>query len=162
MDLTQARVISASKDGKRAEVVIYVGEGSQRRSITRHVHLQSGQWVGRNPNDAALARLDEAERAFEKVKGQHETLKPLAKLSVKEIDKIIKQVRKHGKKARGIPNGFLDTVGSLVKSKVDAETIRVELGKIIKESAIALGVATRRVRKLRKEIPREVIFSTHD
>lgn len=57
------RIISMSRDRNRAEIVIYVGEGSRRRSITRHVRrMKDGRWIGRNPDDdAGLAQLDAAE-----------------------------------------------------------------------------------------------------
>ena len=60
MELVKARLISGG--GNTAEVVMYFGEGVQRRSVTRHLQrVYLGHGWGRNPDEAAIARLDAAE-----------------------------------------------------------------------------------------------------
>jgi len=49
-----------SRKGEDAQVVVLVGEGSKRRSVSCHVHMvEDGVWVGRNPDrlNPALVRF---------------------------------------------------------------------------------------------------------
>ena len=153
MDLEQARVISTGKQRGRAEVVLCVGEGSQRRSITRHIRLTGGVWVGRNTDDAAVARLDAAEKALEETERRHNLMKPLAKITIKEINNILGRIYQYGKKRA--PNGFLDVAGD----EVDAKIIRIAIMAKNKKLAVVFHDAAKYARNIRKEVPREVIFS---
>lgn len=64
----RARLISWGKGG-RAQVVTYLGEGSQRRSVTRHVRQKDGRWLGNNPDETAIAYLDAMELAEKSSEG---------------------------------------------------------------------------------------------
>lgn len=63
MEPILATLISKSRNGRRAQVVVWVGEGSARRSITCHIHLANGRWTGHHPDKEEVARLDAAEAA---------------------------------------------------------------------------------------------------
>lgn len=47
---------SLSRDGRRAQVTVLIVDidGRNRRSITRHVRLVNGSWVGLNPDERAI------------------------------------------------------------------------------------------------------------
>lgn len=66
MQVFKARFISRSRGGRRAQVVVLIGKGSTRRSVSRHAHNERGVWVGRNPSDEGLARVDRAEKLLER------------------------------------------------------------------------------------------------
>lgn len=100
MKTVQARLISSTiKKGKtiRAQVVVLIGEGPNRRSVTCHVEHKGGIWVGRNPDESAEGyheaadnRVSGAESAVQKVVKTLATLRAIAE----------------GKKTKEAPDGF--------------------------------------------------------
>ncbi len=55
MKTVEARLISRSKDGKRAQVVVLETQvGGKKISVTRHVKREGGVWVGLNPDSRAI------------------------------------------------------------------------------------------------------------
>lgn len=56
-------------------MVVYLEDGSQRQSITRHVRRENDVWKGNNPDEQAIAILDAAEKALVMVQRHHEAIK---------------------------------------------------------------------------------------
>lgn len=144
MEKVNARLIS--RRGGRAQVVTYLGEGSQKRSITRHVRLVGETWFGRNPDEASIAYLDAMELA-EKSSGE------FAKESsdyLAEVESEIKALKE--KKA--------------TMDVKEYRTIRRKLGEFLKEAVVIANLATalsaddkKAADKARADIPRMVEFS---
>ena len=147
--MIQARLIS--RGGGCAQVVTYIGEGSQRRSVTRHVRLEGGsRWMGCNPDEAAIAQLDAAENDLLMAKGQHESAEQLAKLTIKDIERI----RREGRMAGLLLSANLDPL-----EEVAAKTIKAALKQRADYLAAILKAIETQVKRLRTEIPRKVQFS---
>ena len=81
MNPVKARLISRGGRGSAsAQVVVCAGTGAQRQSITRHLQFnpRTNQWLGRNPDEVAIAKLDAAEAAVWRAEAEQERLKKLA------------------------------------------------------------------------------------
>ena len=150
--MIQARLIS--RGGGCAQVVTYIGEGSQRRSVTRHVRLEveGSRWMmmGCNPDEAAIAQLDAAENALLIAKGEYESAEQLAKMTIKDIERI----RREGRIAGLLLSANLDPL-----EEVAAKTIKAALKQRADYLAAILKAIETQVKRLRTEIPRKVQFS---
>ena len=74
MQVTIDRVISRSKEGRRMQVTVLHGEGSEQRSETRHVVRDNGIWIGNNPDPTAVSRDENARKVLESAKSAVERL----------------------------------------------------------------------------------------
>lgn len=57
---------SFSADGRKAQVIVLIGEGSNCRSMTRHAVREKGLLVGLNPDPRAIELNDRYEEEFAK------------------------------------------------------------------------------------------------
>jgi len=154
MPTFSARVISKSRDGRRAEVVTHIGEGSLRRSITRHVRLRSGQFIGLNPDDAALSRLNEAETGLTNAQARYDLVKSLAKLKAKELGRIL------AGPAEDAPRGLRGILKDVPEDQRNTpKKVQAILKEELAEATSFLGEARKLAKKVAGEIPRHVIYS---
>lgn len=156
----EARFISQSSNGKKAQVVLLVGEGAHRRSITRHVHLEGGRWMGLNPDEAAVAQLDAGEKELEETQSCHETIASLAEIQMKDLKRFAGKIQQYREETHGVPatvfNLGMDIL--LAEQKLNAKTLKAALKAEIAKSEKNLKEIHGRVEKLRREIPRHVEF----
>lgn len=156
----EAKVISKGSNGRTAQVVMYLGDGRQKRSVTVHVRLANGRWMGYNPDHAAVARLDMAEKELEQVRRFHARIEEIAKLDLAKIAEFLGRIKRFRDKARGIPRDFWDFAGetALYAQGVTAETIKKDLGEKLQASATILKAKAEHAAKLVDATPREVEF----
>lgn len=157
MDPIQARLISQS--GNRAQVTVVVGEGRERHSVTRHVRMINGKWMGHNPDKSAVVRLDQAEEHLKYVGKRHSTINPLGQIGLPELETILRRIARYKQKAQGVPSGFFDLVGNMLVSEeaVKAETVKAAIEAKVLEAAAALEKAAKTVREI--GVSREVEFT---
>ncbi len=153
------RVISTSPGGNCAEIVIYIGEGSRRRSVSRHVRSYDGQWIGRNPDDIGLAQLDAAEKLLQWLDDTHRLLEPLAAISIKDIAAVLNSLAK-GDAAELFPGfEFAKLVADLPPDDRTPEVIQALFKHAMNILELRLSAARKRAKDLGKKFPREVIFT---
>lgn len=104
----EARLISKSAGGKRAQVVVKL-----YGSITRHVHLEEGRWMGHNPDEPAVVRMEQAERLLEKAISNYEELQPLTEISLESIKQMRAEFLRAGLRNAALPEEFCDLRGVL-------------------------------------------------
>ena len=149
-----AKVISTSRDGQRAQVVTCVGQGSRRRSITRHTRLEDGKRVGLNPDDKALARLNNAEAGLREAQSGYDLVRPLSRLKAKEIARAISGP------PGNMPKGLRGIVGEISEDQRSVANIQAVLKGKLEGVSIALREAKSRAKKAAQEIPRFVIYTS--
>ena len=161
--MIQARLISMDRGGKRAQVVIYLGEGSQRRSLTRHVRLEGPGYlwgVGRSIDESGLARLDAAEVALKRAEHEYGFFRNSAEISFKEINGWLRRIRWCREAMCDLPPVFREAVERvlLADQELNAKAIKTALRRMVAESAAALQITRERAEQLRREIPRWISF----
>ncbi len=126
MKIVEAKLVSVSKEqkfkreAKRAQIIVCLGEGSERRSVTRHVVQQSdGSWIGKNPDDQAeklhvkadetliraQAALNEAERALVTLRKANEDKKQIAEAE-KKVAAYAFAVKKLGEEKKQLDQDY--------------------------------------------------------
>lgn len=102
MKVVEAKLVSRSKERKfkkeppKAQVIVHGGEGENRYSSTRHVTMQAGVWIGRNPDPRAEElhkRADEAiERAQASLQIARKALETIKEASKDKNEKVSKEI----------------------------------------------------------------------
>ncbi len=62
MKAVQAHQIQVS--GRKAQVIVLVGEGLTKKSVTRHAVWENGKWVAHNPDQSVRDRHTRGNRAL--------------------------------------------------------------------------------------------------
>ena len=156
------RVISTSHGGRRAEIVTYVGDGSRRRSITRHVRMSGGGlWIGRNPDDAGLGQLDAAEEEVAVAEKRHSILGAFAKMSVKDIKSALDCLAGGDEESRKkLPEGFTATLENIPEGQRSSPgTVKTAFQNVLAGQRSVLSEARKKAKELGKKFPREVVFT---
>lgn len=108
MTKVEARLISKSADGRRAEVVVAL-DGS----TTCHIRLEGTRWMADNPDKPAVARMKQAENLLASATLDYERLQPLAEISLESIKKMRAEFRLEGRHNAVLPEEFQDLRGAL-------------------------------------------------
>ncbi len=140
---------SFSKKGARAQVVVLVGEGRNRRSVTRHVERRGYSWVGLNPDERAIPLNERYEHELTGTQhqlGQEE----------EELDVLKRRLE------------ALETEEKEVASLYDAAALDVERDKLVEAitmarakaafAALVLADAEVKLTIVQREVPLEVEF----
>lgn len=169
MDQVQARLISLGRDGSAAEVVALLGQ----KSVTRHVKgVVLNGWVpakngapksvpvfrgvGRNPDEAAIARLDAVEVEEARTLKAYKDIASLAEIALPELRKIISRMRKFREEAVDVPAGLWHLIDAILRKKAEFifSAIQEDVADALADAAMAHSAAN----KVRAEVQRTVEF----
>lgn len=168
--------IQARNEAKgTAEVTILVGEGQNRKSVTRHVHLNAeGFYVGRNPDDGAIAMLNEVERAEAELQTLYDALeativatKDAAKMALKKIDDFLKRIEWSQDRVAELPPVFAEAARRVLYAgcDLDRKAIRAAVKENLETAKTQLAATSDALKRtkeeaeaLREATPRQVIF----
>lgn len=149
MESIQARLISRNVKKGTAEVVVVIGG----LSVTRHLVRVVGDYgIGRNPDEAAIARLDAAEANEAKALRAYEAIIALAEIKINDLRGILYRMRKFGWEAADVPAGLWDMVGAILRKK--AESIFAAIHENVADAAAEAAMAHATANKVRADVPR--------
>ena len=148
--LTQS--IYYRKGQARAQVIVLTGEGSNRRSVNRHVGMQDGIWIGNNPDDTAVDRNAFAEQAVQ-------TAEQNVRATAIRLDELNQALVKKDDLTK-------EELATLMLLGVDQKELKTVIQKMIREiefrlveaSQQVIVEATKNMDKVREEFPLVVQF----
>lgn len=94
-------------------MTLVLGGGREQRSVTRHLRIKGVRWMGRNPDEAAVARMEQAEMLFARATLDYERLQPLVEVSLESIKKMRAEFRLEGRHNAVLPEEFSELRGVL-------------------------------------------------
>ncbi len=162
MQTVEARLISRSNGGRRAQVVVVMGNGAQKRSVTRHVRWEGSGWMGHNPNEAAVARLDEAEAELGRATERCNNIAALLDLTDEALGRHINTIRQKRQKwadCSNVPNLILALGEELLElDQLRVSALREELAEQLRRHEQDLEDMECCFQELRRLTPRQVQF----
>ena len=147
-----ARLISMSKDQKEAEVVVAEG-----KSVTRHVRLRGGRWVGRNPDEEGLIRLETMELLYESAHRHYQQISQfVGGIPPEQWEKFVEDV----KSGMDVPP-IISLIGrSLLESgNLSAENLKTAVNSAVEEDHYFTEDLREVMERVQEETPGEVEFS---
>ncbi len=124
-----------SANRKTAQVTILIGEGSKRRSVTRHIGLVGCDWVGSNPDPRAIPMNEKANLDI-----------ALAKSERVSAENLVKDLKEKLEAAND------DKKASKIADQIEAVTKRLEVAKAAEKEAKS------RLAHVERELPLKVTF----
>ncbi|MBI2041696.1 MAG: hypothetical protein HYT20_01575 [Candidatus Nealsonbacteria bacterium] len=159
MDPVLARLISRDIRHGTAEVVVYFGDGPDKRSVTRHlIHVvgMGDKGIGRNPDEPSIAKLDAAEAAEKGAKEAYERIADLGKIEMPKLRDILWRMRKFKEEAVDLPAGLRPIIGKILFRK--AEFIKAFVEQIVADDLADMAMSHVAANKVRAEVTRTVEF----
>jgi len=133
---------------KKAECIVLLGEGAQRRSVTCYPIRENGGWVGYNPDAAGIQRRELAEDLLRDAQSAYRTAEFLANLPDREIKFRLKAGDENE------PVYALILAKNSWTIKAAKKTLRDNLAKV----TISLGVIDKITSDLKAAYPYRVRF----